>query len=65
MSYALQVAKAELMTATRKGTGIEEARKNYETVRVIDWINQNTDRIAKADLEQVREAFDIAFGVSV
>lgn len=64
MSHHVIEAKTNLMRASKYGTPeeVREARKTYETVRAVHWIYDNAERLAKADIEQLREAFDNAIG---
>lgn len=56
--HDLNRAKSHLMVATRTGKGLEEARAEFETVRVLYYLETNRDRIKLADTNKIREALN-------
>ena len=53
MSNALRHAQTALMRAHRSGDNIEEARREFETIKALNWIKKNQDKLQIADLDLI------------
>lgn len=53
---SLSQAQTALMRATRSGHGVEQARKEFETLRALKWIEKNRDKLLNADLDKIVHA---------